>query len=67
MTEATTGELAQAAVLRDRVVDELLDSGAIASAPVEAAMRTVPRHAFAPEVSLEDAYNAYDAVVTKTD
>ncbi|MYV98363.1 methyltransferase, FxLD system [Streptomyces sp. SID3343] len=57
----------RAAHLRERMVAELIGNGDIVSGPVEAAMRTVAREVFVPEVGLEDAYNAYDAVVTKRD
>lgn len=57
----------RAARLRHRVVDELVADGTIVSARVEVAMRTVPRHRFAPEASLEEAYHAYTAVLTKKD
>lgn len=44
--------------LRNRLVDDLLkeDLYGLHDARVEAAMRTVPRHAFLPDVSLEEAY-----------
>lgn len=63
MTEAT-GQ--RAAELRDRLVSELVNAGHITSAAVEAAFRTVPRHLFAPEVSVEAAY-ADDIVEIKRD
>lgn len=37
------------------------------SEPVTAAMRTVPRHLFVPQVSLEHAYADTDTVVTRSD
>jgi protein-L-isoaspartate(D-aspartate) O-methyltransferase len=52
--------------LRDALVDRLRARGAVRSPQVEAAMRTVPRHLFIPEVSVADAY-ADTQVVTKTD
>ncbi|MFC0861659.1 methyltransferase, FxLD system [Sphaerimonospora cavernae] len=54
----------RAAELRGRLVDELVAAGHITSAEVETAFRTVPRHMFAPEASLEEAY-AQDIVVVK--
>lgn len=57
----------QSARLRAGLVGELLKDATIISAPVEAAMRAIPRHLFAPEASLTDAYSPYDAVVTKWD
>ncbi|MGP3918652.1 hypothetical protein [Nonomuraea sp. 10N515B] len=47
-----TIDQAQAAELRDKSADELIAAGHIRSAPVEAAFRTVPRHAFVPADTL---------------
>jgi protein-L-isoaspartate(D-aspartate) O-methyltransferase len=47
-------------------VDELVAEGVIVSKQVEAAFRTVPRHVFVPEVTLERAYTQ-DTVVIKRD
>jgi protein-L-isoaspartate(D-aspartate) O-methyltransferase len=58
---------ARAAELRNKVVDELKAEGTIVSARVEAAMRKVPRHLAVPEASLDDAYHAYNAVITQED
>jgi protein-L-isoaspartate(D-aspartate) O-methyltransferase len=44
--------------LRDAMVDKLLRWGGVRTAPVERALRVVPRHAFVPDVSLEQAYGA---------
>jgi protein-L-isoaspartate(D-aspartate) O-methyltransferase len=63
----TTVESDEAARLRNTVVDTLRSEGWIASLEVEAVMRAVPRHEFAPEASLEKAYEPYAAVITKTD
>ncbi|MFI7225134.1 methyltransferase, FxLD system [Nonomuraea angiospora] len=58
----------RAAELRDKLADELKEAGFIASAQVEAAFRTVPRHAFVPAgTPLEVTYQADSAVVTKKD
>lgn len=57
---------ARAEDLRARLVDGLIAEGSIRTKEVEAAFRTVPRHLFAPEVSLKDAY-ADDIVRTKHD
>ncbi|MGW1764488.1 methyltransferase, FxLD system [Streptomyces sp. NPDC002073] len=57
----------EAAGLRDKVVDALVADGTISSPAIEAAMRKIPRHEFAPEASLETAYEPYAAVITKTD
>lgn len=48
------------------MVDELSRNGTVTDPAVEAALRTVPRHLFVPEVSLEEAYGDHP-VVTKTD
>lgn len=42
--------------LQHALVEELKHSGAICSASVEAAFRSVPRHLFLPEVPLEQVY-----------
>lgn len=65
MTDTTVGG-ARAKELRARLVDDLVASGSIRTAEVESALRTVPRHLFAPDVSLEAAY-ADDTVRTKWD
>ncbi|MFP8887730.1 methyltransferase, FxLD system [Streptomyces mangrovi] len=66
MTDATV-EPDEATRLRDKVVDELCADGTISSPEIEAVMRKIPRHEFAPEAPLEKAYDTYAAVVTKTD
>lgn len=66
MPDATT-DRDEAVRLRNEVVDELTDKGWISTPEVEDVMRRVPRHAFAPGASLEEAYNAYSPVVTKKD
>jgi len=63
VTNVTTGE-DRATEIRNRLTDELIAAGHITSAGVEAAFRTVPRHLFAPGVSIEAAY-ARDIVVVK--
>jgi len=71
VTDTTTNEEAagsdRATQLRNQVVDDLIAKGTIVSAPVEAAMRKVPRESFAPGVNLEEVYHAYTSVVTKRD
>lgn len=56
---------------RTAMVDALREPGALGGqdlAPqVERALRTVPRHVFAPEASLQEAYDPFTAVVTKYD
>ncbi|MFE2097907.1 methyltransferase, FxLD system [Streptomyces sp. NPDC059468] len=56
-----------AGALRNKVVDELCGDGTIVSPEIEAVMRKVPRHLFAPGATLEEAYDTYAAVITKTD
>jgi len=46
----------QADALRAAMVDELLARKVVASPEVEAALRAVPRHVFAPDVPVEQAY-----------
>ncbi len=57
----------QATELRNTAVDQLKEGGWITSPAIEAAMRKVPRHLAVPEASLEDAYSAYNAVITQED
>ncbi|QKZ20370.1 methyltransferase, FxLD system [Streptomyces chartreusis] len=42
--------------LRTQLVDQLVKSGKVHTSRVEAAMRTIPRHLFVPDASLEQAY-----------
>ncbi|MGH3694808.1 MAG: methyltransferase, FxLD system [Pseudonocardiaceae bacterium] len=57
----------RAAQLRKQVVDDLVAEGTIVSAPVEAAMRKVPRELFAPGANLDEIYHCYNGFVTKRD
>jgi protein-L-isoaspartate(D-aspartate) O-methyltransferase len=57
---------ARAAELRGRLVDDLVAESTIVSSEVEAALRAVPRHLFAPGATLEQSY-AQDTVRTKRD
>ncbi len=66
MVIAATADSADSVALRRALAEELLSSGCIASAEVEAAFRAVPRHLFAPEASLAEAY-ANEIVRTKRD
>ncbi|MDH6221497.1 methyltransferase, FxLD system [Streptomyces pseudovenezuelae] len=63
----TTVEPGEATRLRNKVVDELCADGTIVSPAIEAAMRKVPRHEFTLDAPLDQAYNTYAAVITKTD
>lgn len=66
MTNMTV-EPDEAIRLRNKVVDELCAGGDISSPEIEAVMRKVPRHEFIPDAPLDKAYDAYAAVITKTD
>ncbi|OPF73206.1 methyltransferase, FxLD system [Streptomyces antioxidans] len=46
----------EAARLRNALVDKIRESGHARTPAVETALRTVPRHLFVPDASLEDAY-----------
>ncbi|MFF0476475.1 methyltransferase, FxLD system [Streptomyces sp. NPDC004284] len=61
------GEPAEAVRRRTRMAQRVIDGGWAPSASVQEALRTVPRHRFAPEVSLETAYDDDLAVVTRRD
>lgn len=63
-TPPITTDLDEAAPLRHQLADHLAAAGHIRTSAVDHALRTVPRHAFAPEVSLEAAY-ANDIVATR--
>ncbi|MFD0352902.1 methyltransferase, FxLD system [Streptomyces sp. NPDC127110] len=65
MTNTTTDE--QAATLRQEMTRQLVKGGNITSQAVEDAFLAVPRHVFAPEAALEQAYAWDTAVVTKRD
>lgn len=71
MTDTTVNDEAasseRATQMRNQVVDDLIVEGTIVSAPVEAAMRKVPRELFAPGVNLDEVYHCYTSVVTKRD
>lgn len=72
MTTDATGETARSPdELRTAMVDALSEPGALGgeslSPKVERALRSVQRHRFAPEASLEEAYDPFTAVVTKHD
>jgi protein-L-isoaspartate(D-aspartate) O-methyltransferase len=63
---AATADPTRADELRTALVAELLATGSITSPEVAAAFRAVPRHLFAPDVPLKQAY-ANDIVRTKRD
>ncbi|MFD4022342.1 methyltransferase, FxLD system [Streptomyces sp. NPDC058576] len=64
MTTSSATEVSDASELRHQLVEQLRANSHIRSAAVERAFRTVPRHAFAPEVPLPSAY-ADDIVATR--
>ncbi|MFF2205634.1 class I SAM-dependent methyltransferase [Streptomyces sp. NPDC058145] len=55
-TPPTTAQEHEPSALRHRLVDQLLAAGHVRTTTVEAALRSVPRHAFAPEVPVQTAY-----------
>ncbi|WP_338672210.1 methyltransferase, FxLD system [Streptomyces sp. SCSIO 30461] len=55
-TDTITTPTANAERLRNALVDQLRAAGHARTPAVETALRTVPRHVFVPEASLEDAY-----------
>jgi protein-L-isoaspartate(D-aspartate) O-methyltransferase len=58
VTGSTAVDADEARRLRDAMTDKLVKQGRITSPAIEAAFRTVPRHAFArPGNSLEDCYH----------
>ncbi|MEV7157042.1 methyltransferase, FxLD system [Streptomyces misionensis] len=61
------GEPAEAVRLRHRMADAVITGGWAPSASVQEALRTVPRHRFAPETDLKTAYDDDLAVVTRRD
>jgi protein-L-isoaspartate(D-aspartate) O-methyltransferase len=55
-TDTIANPGAEAARLRNALVDQIRASGYARTPAVEAALRTVPRHLFVPDASLVDAY-----------
>lgn len=53
--------------LRERMIERLYAINALRSEPVADAVRAVPRHAFAPDSPLEEAYDAKKILRTKVD
>ena len=67
MTGTTAVDADETRRLRDAMTDKLMKVGRITSPAIEAAFRTVPRHAFArPGTPLEECYNG-DIVRNKKD
>ncbi|RAJ64122.1 MULTISPECIES: methyltransferase domain-containing protein [unclassified Streptomyces] len=62
------GEPAEAVRLRQAMAETVISGGWTSSEPVRSALRTVPRHRFAPEANLATAYDGGDrAVITRRD
>ncbi|MEU8472693.1 methyltransferase domain-containing protein [Streptomyces sp. NPDC029006] len=61
------GEPAEAVRLRHAMTDAVIAGGWTCSSAVQEALRTVPRHRFAPETDLKTAYDDDLAVVTRRD
>ncbi|KAF5998827.1 methyltransferase, FxLD system [Streptomyces sp. WAC00263] len=59
------GEPAEAVRLRQTMAEAVISGGWAPSEPVQQALRTVPRHRFAPETDLKTAYDDDLAVVTR--
>lgn len=55
-TDTIATPMADAERFRNALVDQLRADGNARTPAVETALRTVPRHVFVPDVSLEDAY-----------
>ncbi|MER5201375.1 methyltransferase, FxLD system [Streptomyces sp. NPDC002755] len=53
--------------LRDKMVRQLIEKGAVRDPRAVAAFRTVPRHLAAPDVEMAKSYDAESALITKTD
>ncbi|MGW0798131.1 methyltransferase, FxLD system [Streptomyces sp. NPDC002692] len=65
---AVPGEPAEAGRLRDAMAQTVIDGGWATSPAVQQALRSVPRHRFAPEAPLSTAYDGSDrAVITRRD
>ncbi|MBV9013641.1 MAG: methyltransferase, FxLD system [Pseudonocardiales bacterium] len=54
----------QAEDLRNSLIDHIREAGHLHSSSIERALRTVPRHLFVPEATLQEAY-ANKAITTK--
>ncbi|NUK23918.1 methyltransferase, FxLD system [Streptomyces lunaelactis] len=61
------GEPAEAVRLRHKMAEAVIAGGWAPSEPVQQALRTVPRHRYAPEKDLKTAYDDDLAVVTRRD
>ncbi|MGC0208557.1 methyltransferase, FxLD system [Streptomyces sp. XY006] len=65
---AVPGEPAEAVRMRQAMAQTVIDGGWAPSESVRDALRSVPRHRFAPEVNLTTAYDGGDrAVITRRD
>ncbi|WP_199807792.1 methyltransferase, FxLD system [Streptomyces sp. NRRL S-350] len=61
---SVSGEPAEAVRLREAMTQTVMDGGWAPSERVQEALRTVPRHRFAPEADLATAYDGGDRAVT---
>lgn len=55
-TDTLATSESEAAQLRNRLVDQIRANGHACTPEVEAALRTVPRHLFVPDATLQEAY-----------
>jgi protein-L-isoaspartate(D-aspartate) O-methyltransferase len=67
MTTSSDSTVREPAAQRAAMVRALRDQDAITSEPVPAAFAAVPRHRFAPDATLEAAYDPHGTVVAKRD
>ncbi len=63
MTTATPGTTAE---LHANMVQKIINGRPGLGEPVVDALRAVPRHLFLPDAALDEAYNPFKAVITKT-
>ncbi|MGW1603149.1 methyltransferase, FxLD system [Streptomyces eurythermus] len=61
------GEPAEAVRLRQAMAQTVIDGGWAPSEAVQNALRSVPRHRFAPEAALATAYDGDRAIITRRD
>ncbi|MEU9190142.1 hypothetical protein AB0D14_37570 [Streptomyces sp. NPDC048484] len=56
VTTPRATDLDEASALRHQLADQLAEAGHIRTPAVDEALRTVPRHAFAPDAPVQEAY-----------
>lgn len=64
LVRSENGYQNEATLLRNRLVDQLVERGYIRSKKIEAAFRKVPRHLFLPKIELQEAYTD-GSIITK--